>query len=97
MSGVIMSRKRVLISYFFGDDMIPLGVSCARALEALGHEVYRFNSQVESRWQHALLKPVNRLARGLGYRGREIGATRSFARIPFKRRMLKASFLASQI
>jgi spore maturation protein CgeB len=89
MPGVIMSRKRVLISYFFGDDMIPLGVSCAQALEALGHEVYRFNSQVESHWQAALLKPVNRLARGLGYRGGEIGSALPFARIPFKRRMLK--------
>src|SRR5262245_12531890 len=69
--------------------MIPLGVSCAQALEALGHEVYRFNSQMESRWQHALLKPVNRLARGLGYRGGEIGRSAPFARIPFKRRILK--------
>ena len=66
-----MSRKRVLISYFFGDDMIPLGESCADAFLALGYEVARFNSQVESRWQPSLLKPVNRLARGLGYRGPE--------------------------
>jgi len=72
-----MSRKSVLISYFFGDDMIPLGVSSANAFRDLGYEVYRFNSQVESRWQPALLKPVNRLARGLGYRGRELGACSS--------------------
>lgn len=84
-----MSRKRVLISYFFGDDMIPLGVSCARALEGLGCDVYRFNSEMESRWHPVLLKPLNRLARGLGYRGGEIGRTLPFARIPFKRRMLK--------
>ena len=84
-----MSTKRVLISYFFGDDMIPLGVSCAEACAALGCDVYRFNSQMESRWEHALLKPVNRLARGLGYRRREIGRALPFARIPFKRRMLK--------
>jgi spore maturation protein CgeB len=69
--------------------MIPLGVSCARALEELGYDVHRFNSQAESRWQPMLLKPVNRLARGLGYRSREIGRTLSFARIPFKRRRLK--------
>ena len=84
-----MSRKSVLISYFFGDDMIPLGVSCANAFRELGYEVYRFNSQVESRWQPVLLKPVNRLARGLGYRGREIGARLPVARINFKKRMLK--------
>ncbi|HET7363209.1 MAG TPA: glycosyltransferase [Burkholderiales bacterium] len=83
-----MSRKRVLISYFFGDDMIPLGESCAEAFGALGCEVARFNSQVESRWQPVLLKPVNRLARGLGYRGPEIGGGLPFSRVNFKRRML---------
>jgi len=36
----------------------------------------------------ALLKPVNRLARGLGYRGREIGGALPFSRANFKRRML---------
>ena len=84
-----MSRKSVLISYFFGDDMIPLGVSCANAFRELGYEVYRFNSQVESNWQPALLKPVNRLARGLGYRGREVGGGLPVSRINFKKRMLK--------
>jgi spore maturation protein CgeB len=84
-----MSTKRVLISYFFGDDMIPLGLSCAEAFGSLGYDVYRFNSQVESRWEHALLKPANRLVRGLGYRSREIGRSLPFARVPFKRRMLK--------
>src|SRR5687767_3866022 len=85
-----MSRKSVLISYFFGDDMIPLGVSCANAFRELGYDVYRFNSQVESRWQPFLLKPVNRLARGLGYRRRrEIGAALPVARINFKKRMLR--------
>ena len=88
-----MPGKSVLISYFFGDDMIPLGVSCANAFRDLGYEVYRFNSQVESRWQPALLKPVNRLARGLGYRGRELGARLPVARIKFKKRMLKRAAL----
>jgi spore maturation protein CgeB len=83
-----MSRKRVLISYFFGDDMIPLGESCADAFRVLGYEVARFNSQVESRWQALLLKPANRLARGLGYRGREIGRSLPFGKVNFKRRML---------
>ena len=83
-----MSGKRVLISYFFGDDMIPLGVSCAQAFEALGCEVVRFNSQMESRWEPVLLKPVNRLARGLGYRRREIGRSLPIARVNYKRRRL---------
>jgi hypothetical protein len=83
-----MSRKSILISYFFGDDMIPLGVSCANAFRGFGYDVRCFNSQVESRWEQALLKPVNRLARGLGYRAREIGASLPIAKIHFKRRML---------
>ena len=83
-----MSGKRVLISYFFGDDMIPLGVSCARAFEAMGYEVYRFNSQMESPWEGVVLKPVNRLARGLGFRRREIGRSLPIHKVNFKRRKL---------
>jgi spore maturation protein CgeB len=83
-----MTRKSVLISYFFGDDMIPLGVSCAHAFRDLGYDVLRFNSQVESRWQAAALKPANRLARALGYRGAEIGGALPVARVNFKKRML---------
>lgn len=30
-----MVKPRILISYFFGDDMIPLGHSCAEALRAM--------------------------------------------------------------
>jgi hypothetical protein len=73
--------------------MIPLGVSCANAFRELGYDVYRFNSQVESRWQPLALKPVNRLARGLGYRGREIGGALPFGRIAFKKRMIKRAAL----
>jgi spore maturation protein CgeB len=84
-----MSRKRVLISYFFGGDTIPLGVSCARAFRELGYEVACFASQAESRWYRALVKPLNRLARGLGYRKREIGASLPVSRVNFKRRLLR--------
>src|SRR5690349_4833925 len=86
---IASAGTRVLISYFFGDDMIPLGESCADAFRALGYDVARFNSQVESRWEPLLLKPVNRLARGLGYRRREIGRGLPFSKVNFKRRMLK--------
>ena len=80
--------SRILVSYFFGDDMIPLGESCARAFEGFGWEVCRFNSQTESAWEKALLKPVNRLARGLGYRRREIGRSLPIHKVNFKRRAL---------
>lgn len=84
-----MANSRVLISYFFGDDMIPLGYSCADALHALGHQVYCFNSQVESRLAGYTLKPANRLARALGFKNHEIGVNLPIARENFKKAMLK--------
>ena len=74
-----MAKPRVLLSYFFGDDMIPLGYSCADAFRAMGHEVYCFNSQVESRLAGLLLKPETG----------EIGATLPISRENFKKTMLK--------
>jgi spore maturation protein CgeB len=88
MPGEIMSTKRVLISYFFGDEMIPLGVSCAEAFSALGWDVHRFNSQVESRWGRALVRPVNQLARAVGYTRHYIGRSLSISKFQFKRRKL---------
>lgn len=84
-----MAQPRILISYFFGDDMIPLGYSCAEALRTMGHAVYCFNSQVESRIAGMTLKPANRLARALGFKNREIGAQLPIARENFKKAMLK--------
>ncbi len=89
-----MAPQRILISYFFGDDMIPLGYSCADALRGMGHQVYCFNSQVESRLASFTLKPVNRLARALGFRNREIGADLPIARENFKRAQLKQAVAA---
>jgi len=82
------SSKRVLISYFFGEDMIPLGVSCARAFRSFGYDVYCFNSQVESAWDRVFLKPVNKFARAAGYRSCEIGETLSISKINFKKQMI---------
>ena len=84
-----MTKPRILISYFFGDDMIPLGYSCADALRAIGHEVYCFNSQVENPLAQLLLKPANRILRGLGFKGREIGTNLPISRENFKRTLLK--------
>lgn len=83
-----MSGKSVLISYFFGPDMIPLGVSCASAFRDFGYEVRCFNSQIESKWERALLKPLNKLSRAVGHK-REIGRSLSISKINFKRQMIK--------
>ena len=84
-----MRRKSVLISYFFGEDTIPLGASCAGAFRDAGYEVCRFSSQAESFWYRALLKPANRLARELGHRNAEIGRTLPVSRVNFKKRRLR--------
>ncbi len=87
-----MSDRSVLISYFFGDDMIPLGRSCANAFRQLGYDVYCFNSQVESKWERTLLKPVNRLARGLGHK-EQIGAALPISKVNFKKQMIRRATL----
>jgi len=83
-----VARKSILISYFFGDDMIPLGVSCANAFRDFGYDVHCFNSQVESPWEPVVMKPMHRLARALGYR-REIGRGLPISKVSYKKRMLK--------
>lgn len=60
-----MSQPRILVSYFFGPRTIPLGEACARAFEANGCTVYRFNSQVSHPFEHYGFKWLAKLARGL--------------------------------
>lgn len=65
-------KPRVLISYFFGKDTIPLGASCAAGFQALGWEVTCFNSQAESRVNRYFLKWVNKLFRTFGFRSVDV-------------------------
>lgn len=62
------AKPRILVSYFFGPDTIPLGESVARAFEQLGYDVYRFHSQVSSPWERYLFKWLSKLIRGLGFK-----------------------------
>lgn len=57
-------RPRVLISYFFEDDSIPLGFACQAAFEKLGFETRGFHAQAEHPAQR-LLKPANKLLKTL--------------------------------
>lgn len=61
------SRPRVLISYFFENDSIPLGFACQSAFEQLGFEARGFHGQAEHPAQR-LLKPVNKLLKTLLFR-----------------------------
>lgn len=63
---------RILISYFFGADMIPLGASCANGLRELGWDVACFNSQVESRINLYFLKYVTKLLRAFGWKSMDV-------------------------
>ncbi len=60
------AKPRVLVSYFFGADTIPLGEACAQAFENLGCEVYRFHSQTDHPFDRFFLKYVNKLLRAIG-------------------------------
>lgn len=64
--------KRILVSYFFGPTSIPLGESCARALEGLGYTVGRFDSGITSPIYSWLLKPLGKLIRVLSLRRLDI-------------------------
>lgn len=61
-------QQKILISYFFGDNAIPLGASCARALAALGFSLRYFDSGRTSPVYQAVLKPTGKLLRLVGFR-----------------------------
>ncbi len=65
-------RRRVLISFFFGEGTIPLGESCARALTELGCDVARFDCRIEHPLQRRLFVPLGRLMRALGQPRRDL-------------------------
>ncbi|MEW9900543.1 glycosyltransferase [Chitinivorax sp. PXF-14] len=67
-----MARPRILVSYFFGPDAIPLGDSCVRALRHLGWDAEGFHAQVESPLNLHLLKWVSRLLRRLGMKDADV-------------------------
>ncbi len=87
-----MPNNRVLISYFFGDDMIPLGGSCARAFRNLGYDVYCFNSQMESGLERTLLRPilrpVNKLIR-IAVPKADIGGRLPISQVNYKKTMIR--------
>jgi spore maturation protein CgeB len=84
-----MSSPKVLISYFFGDDMIPLGASCARSFRSLGWDVACFNSQTESRVDRWLFKHLGRISRALGLKSDWAAGTR-FGKVNHKKNRLRA-------
>ena len=62
------SKPRILISYFFAEDSIPLGFSCAHAFGELGFDVLYFHSQAEHPFQLHFLKYVSKLCKTVLFR-----------------------------
>jgi spore maturation protein CgeB len=83
---------RVLVCYGFSPTFIPLGTYCLRALKALGHEAYPFDSYEVGPWERYLFKPANKLLSNLRIsRSQPIGRGSSRGFYPrMNRRFLEA-------
>jgi len=85
----VSSHRKILISYFFGDASIPLGESCARALQSMGYEVACFDSGVESRLDNMVLKWANKLVRGVGLKHLDPFGKSSWTHHALRQRLLQ--------
>lgn len=56
---------KILISYSFKENAIPLGIHCERAFTNLGHKVIRHESTAVSSYDKLLFKPINKLLSNL--------------------------------
>ncbi|MDP2827185.1 MAG: glycosyltransferase [Sulfuricellaceae bacterium] len=82
-------KPRVLISYFFGKDTIPLGASCAAGFRELGWDVYCFNSQAESLVNRYFLKWINKLFRLFGLRSVDVSRRTPWGNHNFRQHQLE--------
>ncbi len=87
-------KPRILISYFFGKDTIPLGDSCAAGLRELGWEVCCFNSQAESRINLFFLKYINKLVHAFGFKSFDISAHSRWGNHNFRQSELERAVAA---
>lgn len=87
-------KPRVLISYFFGRETIPLGASCAAGFRELGWEVQCFNSQAESPVQRYFLKWINKLTRLLGLRSLDVSRRTPWGNHNYRQRQLEKAVAA---
>lgn len=88
------TKPRILISYFFGPDTIPLGASCATALRELGYEAACFNSQASSPVERYFLKWVNKLIRLFGFKLVDISRHTPWGNHNYRQRQLEKAVAA---
>ena len=84
---------KVLISYFFGSNKIPLGSSCARALKVLGCEVLCFDSGVDSQIDRFFLKPINKLVWNTGLEYIDISRNSRWNNQNLRQRLLEKAII----
>lgn len=82
-------KPRVLISYFFGKETIPLGASCAAGFRELGWDVHCFNSQAESPVDRYFLKWINKFIRMFGLRSVDVSRNTPWSNHNYRQRQLE--------
>lgn len=87
-------KPRVLISYFFGKETIPLGASCAAGFRELGWDVHCFNSQAESPVDRYFLKWINKLIRLFGLRSIDVSRRTPWGNHNYRQRQLEKAVAA---
>ncbi len=87
-------KPRVLISYFFGKETIPLGASCAAGFRELGWDVHCFNSQAESPVDRYFLKWVNKLIRMFGLRSADVSRNTPWGNHNYRQQQLEKAVAA---
>jgi len=80
---------RIIVSYFFGHQSVPLGLSCVKALQSLGCEVLCFNSGINSPFEIYLFKPVNKIFRNLGLKEFNMSKSSLWNNQIFRQRLLE--------
>lgn len=80
---------KIIVSYFFGPNSIPLGASCTRALQALNCEVLCFNSGINSPLEKYFFKPVNKIFWNLGLKKIDISKNSPWNNQRFRQKLLE--------
>jgi len=83
---------RIVISYFFDSRNIPLGSSCARALQALGCEVLCFDSGINSPAEF-FLKPANKILWNMGLKQVDVLRDSPWNNQNFRKKLLEKTLI----
>ncbi|BCB97297.1 hypothetical protein JZK55_22190 [Dissulfurispira thermophila] len=80
---------KIIVSYFFGHNSIPLGASCVRALQALNYEVLCFNSGINNPLEKYFFKPINKIFWNVGLKKIDISKNSPWNNQKFIQKLLE--------